>query len=127
MTGCIFFMGTAMTRGIPESYTNPDGVTYGAGQFFGTPLYAAVVENMTIIGTPSTREWKDGGVVFFVLSLPLDFAFDTVFLPVDLIAWSAGYTKLSGYSSRKKPEQNIRITTPGGTSTVGENSTQPNL
>jgi hypothetical protein len=120
MTGCIFFMGTAITRGITERYTNPDGVIYGAGQFFGTPLYAAVMENVTIIGTPSMREWKDGGVVFFILSLPLDFAFDTVLLPIDLIAWSAGYSKINYPRKQKIIDQNIRITTPDGASSVGE-------
>ena len=101
MTGCL---GTIMTRmadggGIGETEYGNDS--------FGTPLYAAITEDIVCTGElfegrnydkffDCSDTWGHlsllGGLWGFC-SLPVDVVCDTVLLPIDLIAWTCGYDK----------------------------------
>ena len=82
LSGCA---GTLHTRG-PG---NPNG------NIFGKPVYSAVREDyrVTCEGVGHPLGWLFNYNFFKPVSFPLDFVFDTLFLPFDLIGWSMGYYK----------------------------------
>ena len=94
VTGCIT-MGTCETRVVGDKYEG--------GAVFGKPLYTAVYEDSVAAwrfvtwGYPRVDIYDDDNDpfrgFFMLCSLPFDIALDTVFLPVDLIAWACGYDK----------------------------------
>jgi len=80
-TGCV---GTFMTR-----FDN---------DFFGSYPFLAAYYDLQITGA-CLEEPSFLAVPAFFIALPIDFAVDAVFMPIDLVCWAAGKEK--DYSSFK--------------------------
>ena len=94
LAGCA---GTMYTRSNPQ------------GTFFGKPVYAAVTEDFCVTFACGGRDdlgigWLGDYNMLKPESFPLDFVFDTVFLPADLVAWSMGYSKHAPKPHNEKKE-----------------------
>ncbi len=98
LSGCCAMNGTILTR---TSLTGRHSDTFGAYP------YQAVYEDgyaMTTYDGYATSDDKTGTTMRICgfISLPLDILFDTIFLPVDLVAWSFGASKGWRYVWEKK-------------------------
>ena len=92
LTGCA---GTIHTRGNPN------------GSSFGKPIYAAVAEDfrVTFNGCGGGPGWTKDFNMLKPFSFPMDFLFDSVFLPIDIIAWCAGCDKYDGAKPQEKKQK----------------------
>lgn len=91
-------LGTRSPRGHngPEGGLNFEMAAKNPGETcaFGWAPYLGVAIDLRVVGTAIVKVQPSdlfGGLI----SLPVDAAVDTIFLPVDLVAWAGGRRKLS--------------------------------